>query len=222
MDALNVATNAATLTAMLGGAAKSYLFERPRILLALPHARAAGKVPSWAAMLVTGQPMNSVVPMVGGTLRVGSKRIEDTWHKAYVASTVSGAALLAVASTYFVPNLVSGHRKHPGVEGLTQSREGRIGLLAGGGTAAQLSVYGAAAWDVRNHDRVLADTFAHRWIQTRSVTIGSMAVGAAVMLNYVGYGDFLDAGDPRGARTTAVDTTRSLWRRLPAPIPGAA
>lgn len=203
----------ATGTALLGGAAKGWVFDRPRVALALPSARAQGKTALWAAELLSGRGTNDIVPHAGGTIRIGEKVLtSQAWKHAYRGSNAITLGLVGAQMLYGIPNLIDGLRSG---EGLSETRAGRTGVLASIGGLFELGLFGFAAFASRGSGGSRMGAMLNHGIhQAPLTTVARMGLGAPIMLNELGFLDFLNKDDDRSPMTSASDTIAGHTNRI--------
>lgn len=120
----------ATGVALWGGVVKGIALDRPRIALALPAAREKGMVGRWVAELVSGNASTEIVPITGGTIKVGSKVLQNAWLRSYQLSNALTLGIVGATMIYGIPNMIDGWEQADGPEGLLDSRAGRTGVMA--------------------------------------------------------------------------------------------
>ncbi len=198
----------ATATALVGGVAKGLVFDRPRIALALPHAREQGKVAKWALELASGHATNDIVPITGGTIRLGGRVLTtNAWRGAYTASNALTLGLVGVHMLYGVPNLVDGWQKGDGPGGLLESRAGRTGVAAAVAGLVEIGLFTYAGIRSPGSGMARATAALHHPIHSNGATVlAKIGLSMPVLVNEAGFLDFLNAGDRRDAWTTARDT----------------
>lgn len=195
----------ATGTALVGGAAKGLVFDRPRIALALPNARAQGKTALWAAELLSGHATNDIVPHAGGTIKLGSKVLtEHAWKHAYQASNALTLGLVGAQMLYGIPNLIDGLNSG---DGLMETRSGRTGVFASLGGLFELGLFTFAALATHGSGGSRLNAILNHGIhQAPLTTVARIGFGLPVMANELGFLDFLNKGDTRSWLDTAKDT----------------
>ena len=201
-------TIAATTTALGGGIIKGLLVDRPRIVMAWPFARDAGLRTKWAAELLTGQATHDVVPIAGGVMRFGAKTITtNAWRHAYQLSTGLSLALVAVGMSYGIPNIVDGlNSGEGGPKGLLESKPGRTGVAASIGGLLELGLFTTAFSRAPGSSTRMLNALHDPIHSSTAAVAAKLLVGVPVVLNEMGFLDFLNAGDERGIWETARDT----------------
>jgi hypothetical protein len=186
----------ATGIALGGGIVKGLVFDRPRIAAAFPNARAQGQLRKWGVELLTGYATHDIVPITGGTIKVGSKVLTtNAWKRAYQASNALSLAIVGVNMLYGIPNLVDGIRKAGGIEGVTESRAGRTGVLASLAGLVELGLFGYAfARSGGSAGSRLVGAMQHPIHSTGGVVLGKLALSVPIMVNEAGFLDFLNEG----------------------------
>jgi hypothetical protein len=213
----------ATGTALAGGIVKGLVFDRPRIALSLPNAREQGKVGKWALELLGGQATNDIVPISGGTVTIAGRTLtKDAWKHAYRASNALTLGLVGVTMLYGIPNLVDGYQQGDGFGGIMESRAGRTGVLASIGGLVELGLFSYAAMrSGGGSSGRLVSALHHSVYSSGATVLARVALGTPVMLNEMGFMDFLNRGDDRGIVETGrdtiaghVETGRTMWEQL--------
>lgn len=204
-----------TATALFGGLVQGTLVDRPRIAAAYPLAKAQGQLPKWGAELATAWATNDIVPITGGTVKLGSRVLTtQAWKRSYQLSVGMGAAFLAVSMLYGIPNLVDGLRDE-GSDGLLGTRAGRTGVAGLAGGVLSAGILGVAYMGATRGRGRLAAALAAPIHSRTSIVLAKTALGVPVMVNEMGYLDFMDRGERRDAWQAAGDTTRDLVRQVP-------
>jgi hypothetical protein len=201
-------TKVLTLTALVGGAAKGIVIDRARLLTAFPHARGQGKTGKWLAEMVSGKITNDVVPIEGGTLKVLGKTVTNhAWQHSYQLSNGIGLAMLGVNTLYGIPNLIEGWHDGGGTpQGLMTTKQGRTGVFATGGNIFAMGLMGAAYMQAPEGAGRIAATLKSPLLSNGKVIIASMLAGVPVMLNELGFLDFMDTGNDKSWSENAHDT----------------
>jgi hypothetical protein len=201
-------TKILTLTALVGGAAKGIVVDRARLISALPHARSQGKTGKWLAEMVSGKITNDVVPIEGGTLKLFGKTITNhAWQHSYQASNAIGLALLGVNTLYGIPNLIEGWNDGGGtVQGLMTTKQGRTGVFATAGNLFYIGLMSTAYTKAPEGAGRLAATLKSPMLSNGKVIIAGLAMGVPVMLNELGFLDFLNSDSDKSWSENAKDT----------------
>lgn len=201
-------TKALTLTALVGGAAKGLVVDRARLLSAFPHARSQGKTGKWLAEMVSGKITNDIVPIEGGTLKLfGRTLTTNGWQRTYQASNAIGLTLLGVNMLYGFPNLIEGWHDGGGtVEGLMTTKQGRTGVFATAGNLFYLGIMSTAFAKAPAGAGRVSATLASPLMSNGKVIIASLLMGVPVMLNELGFLDFLDKGSDKDWLENTRDT----------------
>lgn len=211
----STATAALTATALVGNKAKAMLVDRPRAIAAFSHARRQQKLGKWVLEVLTGKLTNDVVPITGGTIRVAGTTVTTRgWQRSYQASNGVGLALLGVSMLYGFPNLVEGWRDGGGAAGLTDTRQGRTGLLATAGNLVALGAMGIAWRRAPGGGGRIAAMLRDPIHSSTPMVLTRIAVSLPVTVNELGYLDFLDRDATAGARRVAAATTRRHLQTL--------
>jgi hypothetical protein len=212
-------TKALTVTALVGGAAKGIVFDRARLITAFPHARAQGKTGKWLAEMVSGKITNDIVPIEGGTLKLFGKTITThAWQHSYQVSNAIGLTLLGVNTLYGIPNLIEGWNDGGGtVQGLMTTKQGRTGVFATAGNMFYLGLMSTAFARAPEGAGRFSSMLRSPLLSNGKVIIASMLMGVPVMLNELGFLDFLNKDSHKSwlenARDTAdhhLDTVRGV------------
>lgn len=203
----------ATGTALLGGFAKGWALDRPRIAAALPNARAQGKTAMWMAQLLTGRATNDIVPSTGGTISIAGKVLtKQGWNLAYKGSNALTLGLVGVQMLHGIPNLIDGVQSG---DPLLETRAGRTGLIASISGALELGLFGFAAIATRKASgSKMAAMLAHPIHQQPGLVIARMAIGAPIAVNELGFLDFMNTGDERDPFSAARDTLGDYRERF--------
>ncbi|MCW2950361.1 MAG: hypothetical protein JWN41_1374 [Thermoleophilia bacterium] len=208
---------ALTWGALYGGIVQGVAIDRPRVAFAFSHAHAQGgkATAKWASELVTGWVTNDIVPIEGGTVRLGSRlRITDAWHRAYQASRGLAVAGLAVKLIYGIPNLVEALHEG-GPEALVNTREGRTGAISVPGTLFDAGVLAIALIASKGKPNPIRAAFTSPIFASNRVVLTAAALTAPVLLNEWGFLDFLNKGSRSDAVTNAHDTAIHLLHLVP-------
>jgi hypothetical protein len=217
----NTVAAIATAAALGGGVVKGLALDRPMIAAAFPHAKRNGKVGKWAAELVTGQLTRDVVPINGGTIKLGSKVLTtNAWRRAFQVSNGVGTAAIGASMVYGIPNLIDGWTRGGGAKGLWETRSGRTGLVATIGNGFDLAALGAAFIKAPKGPGRLAAALASPLLASNLVVGTRLSLGAPVIANEMGFLDSFNAGDERSmlqavrdAGNMHVDTVKNFVHR---------
>ncbi len=197
-----------TPTALVGGVVKGLAFDRPRIALAFPYAREQGKLGKWGLELLAARATNDIVPISGGTIRIGGKVLtSQAWRGTYKVSNALLLGLVGVGMTYGIPNLGDGLKKGGGIGGLAESRSGRTGVVASIAGAIELFIFIGLAIKAPGGTRRLTHVLQHPLHSNGLMVLGKVAMSAPIIANEAGYLDFLNKGDDRDPLAVAKETT---------------
>lgn len=214
-------TAVATATAIVGNKAKTMLIDRPRVLAAFPRARQQERLGRWAVELIAGKPTSEIVPITGGTVKLAGRTLtKNAWAHAYRASNAAGMAVLGVSMIYGIPNLVEGVRDGGGIDGLTETRVGRTGLLATAGNVISLAVLGAAYARTPGGSGRLLRSLQHPLHASTGAVVARSAALVPVTVNELGYLDFLNRGNTSTPWQNARSTTAGYLDMARAMLPG--
>jgi hypothetical protein len=201
-------TKAITLTALVGGAAKGIVVDRARLISAFPHARSQGKTGKWLAEMVSGKITNDIVPIEGGTLKLFGKTITTkAWQHSYQVSNTIGLTLLAVNTLYGIPNLIEGWNDGGGtVQGLMTTKQGRTGVFATAGNLFYLGLMSTAFAQAPAGAGRVSSMLKSPLLSNGKVIIASLLMGVPVMLNELGFLDFLNTNSNKSWLENGRDT----------------
>ncbi|MBC7461926.1 MAG: hypothetical protein H7287_11240 [Thermoleophilia bacterium] len=195
---------------VIPGALKGLALDRPRIMLAHGHAKEAGHLKQWWLNMATGVPTNDVVPITGGTVKIGSRVLTtQAWQRTYQWSNAIGAGLTVSGLVMGVPNLIEGMQQD-GWAGALNTRSGRTGTFSLIGSAVDIAVMGVAVAAAVRHPSgagsLMTRTMAQPIFGNPAIVGAKLVLQAPVMLNEAGFLDFMNKGETRSALDVARDT----------------
>ncbi|MCW2973059.1 MAG: hypothetical protein JWN72_1332 [Thermoleophilia bacterium] len=195
---------------VIPGVFKTVAIDRPRILLARAHAQEAGHLKQWWGNMITGVPTNDVVPITGGTVKLGGRVLTtQAWQRTYQWSNAIGTGLMVSGLVMGVPNLIDGLQQD-GIEGALNTRSGRTGTFSLIGSALDIAVMGVAlAATLRNPGgtgSLLTRTMGQPVFGNPAIVAAKLLLQAPVVLNEAGFFDFMNKGETRSALEVARDT----------------